>query len=87
MEIKRPTDLIRHLEDVFAKFESKLTNFPADHCSVLRQSFSAEVRQYVVSTEKATTRRLSGRVRLCDLFGSAGALSNDHCGKKGHKAE
>ena len=47
--IKRPTDLIRHLEDAFAKSESKLTNFPelklseADRCSVL-----LEVRQYVV---------------------------------------
>ena len=52
--IKRPTDLIRHLEDAFAKSESKLTNFPelklseADRCSVLLQSLSAEVRQYVV---------------------------------------
>ncbi|CAE7255000.1 RE2 [Symbiodinium sp. CCMP2592] len=52
--MKRPTDLIRHLEDSFSKSEAKLSNFPelklseADRCSVLLQSLSAEVRQYVV---------------------------------------
>ena len=51
--IKRPTDLIRHLED-FSKSEANLSNFTemklseADRCSVLLQSLSAEVRQYVV---------------------------------------
>ena len=65
--IKRPTDLIRHLEDAFAKSESKLTNFPelklseADRCSVLLQSLSAEVRQYA---ERATTGRPSERASL-----------------------
>ena len=102
--IKRPTDLIRHLEDAFAKSESKLTNFPelklseADRCSVLLQSLSAEVRQYVVLHGKsddweALRKSLTyyeEQLRLCDLPGSARALSDvlcDYCGKKGHKAE
>ena len=101
--IKRPTDLIRHLEDAFAKSESKLTNFPelklseADRCSVLLQSLSAEVRQYVVLHGKsddweALRKSLTyyeEQLRLCDLPGSARALSDVlcDCGKKGHKAE
>ena len=103
--IKRPTDLIRHLEDAFAKSESKLTNFPelklseADRCSVLLQSLSAEVRQYVVLHGKsddweALRKSLTyyeEQLRLCDLPGAgARALSDvlcDYCGKKGHKAE
>ena len=102
--IKRPTDLIRHLEDAFAKSESKLTSFPelklseADRCSVLLQSLSAEVRQYVVLHGKsddweALRKSLTyyeEQLRLCDLPGSARALSDvlcDYCGKKGHKAE
>ena len=101
--IKRPTDLIRRLEDAFAKSESKLTNFPelklseADRCSVLLQSLSAEVRQYVVLHGKsddweALRKSLTyyeEQLRLCDLPGSARALSDlcDYCGKKGHKAE
>ena len=62
--IKRPTDLIRHLEDAFAKSESKLTNFPelklseADRCSVLLQSLSAEVPPVRGSPRKE--RRLGG---------------------------
>ena len=105
--IKRPTDLIRHLEDAFAKSESKLTNFPelklseADRCSVLLQSLSAEVRQYVVLHGKSddwealrkSLTHYEEQLRLCDLPGSAKsarALSDvlcDYCGKKGHKAE
>ena len=52
--LKRPTDLIRHLEDSFSKAEAKLSNFPelklseADRCSVLLQSLTAGVREYVV---------------------------------------
>ena len=48
--LKRPTDLIRHLEDSFSKAEAKLSNFPelklseADRCSVLLQSLAAGVR-------------------------------------------
>ena len=96
--------MIRHLEDAFAKSESKLTNFPelklseADRCSVLLQSLSAEVRQYVVLHGKsddweALRKSLTyyeEQLRLCDLPGSARALSDvlcDYCGKKGHKAE
>ncbi|CAE7351166.1 unnamed protein product [Symbiodinium natans] len=51
---RRPTDLIRHLEDEFSRAESKLGNFPelrlteADRCSVLLQALSQELRQYVV---------------------------------------
>ena len=66
-EIKRPTDLIRHLEDAFAKSESKLTNFPelklseADRCSVLLQSLR-EVRQYVVLHGKSGDWEALGRV-------------------------
>ena len=102
--IKRPMDLIRHLEDAFAKSESKLTNLPelklseADRCSVLLQSLSAEVRQYLVLHGKsddweALRKSLTyyeEQLRLCDLPGSARALSDvlcDYCGKKGHKAE
>eukprot|EP00439_Symbiodinium_sp_Y106_P002997 s12078_g1.t1 len=45
--LKRPTDLIRHLEDSFSKFpELKLSE--ADRCSVLLQSLAAGVREYVV---------------------------------------
>ena len=81
-----------------------MTNFPelklseADRCSVLLQSLSAEVRQYVVLHGKsddweALRKSLTyyeEQLRLCDLPGSARALSDvlcDYCGKKGHKAE
>ena len=91
--MKRWTDLIRHLEDAFAKSESKLTNFPelklseADRCSVLLQSLSAEVRQYVVLHGKsddweALRKSLTyyeEQLRLCDLPGSARALSDVLC--------
>jgi len=103
--LKRPTDLIRHLEDAFSKSEAKLSNFSelklseADRCSVLLQSLSTEVRQYVVlhgSSESWDKLRLTltyyeEQLRLCEIPGSAGrALQEklcDYCGKKGHTAE
>ena len=65
---------------------------------MLLQSLSAEVRQYVVLHGKsddweALRKSLTyyeEQLRLCDLPGSARALSDvlcDYCGKKGHKAE
>ena len=65
---------------------------------MLLQSLSAEVRQYVVlhgksDDWKALRKSLTyyeEQLRLCDLLGSARALSDvlcDYCGKKGHKAE
>ena len=103
--IKRPTDLIRHLEDSFSKSEAKLSNFTelklseADRCSVLLQSLSAEVRQYVVlhgssSDWEALRKTLTyyeEQLRLCEAPGSSGrALQEklcDYCGKKGHTAD
>ncbi|CAE7304283.1 unnamed protein product [Symbiodinium sp. CCMP2592] len=103
--MKRPTDLIRHLEDSFSKSEAKLSNFPelklseADRCSVLLQSLSAEVRQYVVlhgssSDWEALRKTLTyyeEQLRLCEAPGSSGrALQEklcDYCGKKGHTAD
>ena len=50
--LKKPMDIIRHLEDGIAKAEVKLSNFPelklteADRCSLL-QAVSHQARQYV----------------------------------------
>ena len=82
--LKRPTDLIRHLEDSFSKAEAKLSNFPelklseADCCSVLLQSLAAGVREYVVlhgssSDWEALRKTLTyyeEQLRLCEAPGS-----------------
>ena len=66
--IKRPTDLIRHLEDAFAKSESKLTNsldLSSPRLTAARCYCKASVRKFAstwFSTEKVTTGRLFGRV-------------------------
>ncbi|CAE7206620.1 unnamed protein product [Symbiodinium sp. CCMP2592] len=98
--LKRPTDLIRHLEDSFSKSEAKLSNFPelqlseADRCSVLLQSLGAEVRQYVVlhgssSNWEALRRTLTyyeAQLRLCEAPGSSGrALQEKLCDYCGKK--
>ncbi|CAE7265621.1 unnamed protein product [Symbiodinium sp. CCMP2592] len=98
--LKRPTDLIRHLEDSFSKSEAKLSNFPelqlseADRCSVLLQSLGAEVRQYVVlhgssSNWEALRRTLTyyeEQLRLCEAPGSSGrALQEKLCDYCGKK--
>ncbi|CAE7672294.1 unnamed protein product [Symbiodinium sp. CCMP2592] len=98
--LKRPTDLIRHLEDSFSKSEAKLSNFPelllseADRCSVLLQSLGAEVRQYVVlhgssSNWEALRRTLTyyeEQLRLCEVPGSSGrALQEKLCDYCGKK--
>ncbi|CAE7038329.1 unnamed protein product, partial [Symbiodinium sp. CCMP2592] len=98
--LKRPTDLIRHLEDSFSKTEAKLSNFPelqlseADRCSVLLQSLGAEVRQYVVlhgssSNWEAFRRTLTyyeEQLRLCEAPGSSGrALQEKLCDYCGKK--
>ena len=81
--LKRPTDLIRHLEDSFSKAEAKLSNFPelklseADRCSVLLQSLAAGVREYVVlhgssSDWEALRKTLTyyeEQLRLCEAPG------------------
>ena len=52
--LKKPSEIIRHLEDEFSKAEMKLSNFPdlmlkePDRVSVLLQAIPNEVRQYVV---------------------------------------
>ena len=52
--LKKPSEIIRHLEDEFSKAEMKLSNFPGlmlkepDRVSVLLQAIPNEVRQYVV---------------------------------------
>ena len=52
--LKKPFEIIRHLEDEFSKAEMKLSNFPdlmlkePDRVSVLLQAIPNEVRQYVV---------------------------------------
>ena len=62
------------LEDAFAKSESKLTNFPelklseADRCSVLLQSLSAEVRQYVVLHGKHSGLDLRLQTHICTQY-------------------
>ncbi|CAE7728518.1 unnamed protein product [Symbiodinium sp. CCMP2592] len=100
--LKRPTDLIRHLEDSFSKSEAKLSNFPelqlseADRCSVLLQSLGAEVRQYVVlhgssSNWEALRRTLTyyeEQLRLCEAPGSSGrALQEKLCDYCGKKGK
>ena len=52
--LKKPSEIIRHLEDEFSKAEIKLSNFPdlmlkePDRVWVLLQAIPNEVRQYVV---------------------------------------
>ena len=52
--LKKPSEIIRHLEDEFSKAEMKLSNFPdlmlkePDRVSLLLQAIPNEVRQYVV---------------------------------------
>eukprot|EP00439_Symbiodinium_sp_Y106_P004385 s13027_g1.t1 len=98
--LKRPTDLIRHLEDSFSKAEAKLSNFPelklseADRCSVLLQSLAAGVREYVVlhgssSDWEALRKTLTyydEQLRLCEAPGSSGrALQEKVCDHGGKK--
>ena len=98
--LKRPTDLIRHLEDSFSKAEAKLSNFPelklseADRCSVLLQSLAAGVREYVVlhgssSDWEALRKTLTyyeEQLRLCEAPGSSGrALQEKVCDHCGKK--
>ena len=98
--LKRPTDLIRHLEDSFSKAEAKLSNFPelklseANRCSVLLQSLAAGVREYVVlhgssSDWEALRKTLTyyeEQLRLCEAPGSSGrALQEKVCDHCGKK--
>ena len=98
--LKRPTDLIRHLEDSFSKAEAKLSNLPelklseADRCSVLLQSLATGVREYVVlhgssSDWEALRKTLTyyeEQLRLCEAPGSSGrALQEKVCDHCGKK--
>ena len=57
--LKKPSEIIRHLEDEFSKAEMKLSNFPdlmlkePDRVSVLLQAIPNEVRQCVVLRGKS----------------------------------
>ena len=80
--IKRPTDLIRHLKDAFAKSESKLTNFPSPRLTGVRCYCKALTRKFAdTGSPRKKKTKIGGlwksltyyeeQLRLCDLPGSA----------------
>ena len=92
--IRRPTDLIRHLEDEFSRSEAKLSNFPelllseADRCSILLQAVNTELRQYVVLHGKSndwnslcsSLKYYEEQLRLCEApGGTSRSLSDTLC--------
>ena len=79
--LKKPMDIIRHLEDEIAKAEIKLSNFPelklseADRCSILLQAVSHPARQYVALHGNANSwseltkslKYFEEQLRMCDV--------------------
>ena len=79
--LRRPMDIIRHLEDEIAKAEIKLSNFPelklseADRCSILLQAVSHPARQYVALHGNAhswseltkSLKYFEEQLRMCDV--------------------
>ena len=79
--LKKPMDIIRHLEDEIAKAEIKLSNFPelklseADRCSLLLQAVSHPARQYVALHGNANSwseltkslKYFEEQLRMCDV--------------------
>ncbi|CAE7222747.1 unnamed protein product [Symbiodinium natans] len=80
-ELKKPMDIIRHLEDEIAKAEIKLSNFPqlklskADCCSILLQAVLHPARQYVALHGNANSwseltkslKYFEEQLRMCDV--------------------
>ena len=97
--LKKPLDIIRHLEDEIAKAEVKLRNFPelklteADKCSLLLQAVSQEARQYVAlhgdsKSMAGLTKSLKyfeEQLRMCELPGSSRAVREVLCDYCGKK--
>ena len=88
--LKKPMDIIRHLEDELAKAELKLSNFSelklteADKVTVLLQAIPADARQYVVLHGKAgswkdltdSLRYYEEQLRLCETPASSSRAMN-----------
>ena len=97
--LRKPLEIIRHLEDELAKAESKLGNFPdlrlspADKCTLLLQAISSEARQYVVLRGKTSTwddltaslKFFEEQLRLCEVPGHTRAASEVLCDYCGKK--
>ena len=95
--LKKPSEIIRHLEDEFSKAEMKLSNFPdlmlkePDRVSVLLHAIPNEVRQYVVLRGKSgrwdelvdSCKFYEQQLRMVDAASMKQILC-PYCGKKGH---
>ncbi len=98
--VRKPMDIVRHLEDELSKAEAKLSNFPdlrlsdMDKVSLLLQAIPSEVRQYVVlhghsndwKSLTASLKYYEEQLRMCETPANARAMDTlcEYCGKRGH---